>query len=447
MEHERQRHPARRRRRRRPGPQTRTDTANFGFRVRSGVSVDLRTQTEYGTLRSYMDVGAQWSAAVAGSTADNNAAVADTLWVDRGFIQFAGFTAGRIRSYFDINSFAPYGYSNVRMSGDTGALGIYGIAYTAQFGNGITASISFEDNGQASGGRGHFDLNMAMGDRARHDRVRQQRPAGSGRRRCSAHRPGLGLCAGVGALHDASAGYYGGANSTLNGHPSDAWGFAVSGGFTLNDILGFKGDTFGMQACFSEGAAGYCTRATGAWQMYSSGNNAGFGWVSDGVYDNAGLAAGGSNVELTTVWGINGYMQHLWSPRWRTSLYGGYVEVDYNGTATNLINQHLPTPPLGGTVRCGRARRRRTAARRGRPAMPARRTSAGGSSARGRSGTRIPISTSALMCCGRTSTRRTRARTSLWRQRRASGRPLRHRRPGHRQRDVPHPAELPALIV
>src|SRR5215468_8303713 len=106
------------------GRQTRTDTANFGFRVRSAISVDLRTQTEYGTLRSYMDVGAQWSAANAGSTAD-------TLWVDRGFIQFAGFTVGRIRSYFDINSFAPYGYSNTRMSGDTGALGIYGIAYTA----------------------------------------------------------------------------------------------------------------------------------------------------------------------------------------------------------------------------------------------------------------------------------------------------------------------------
>src|SRR5947209_18184307 len=92
------------------GRETRTDTANFGFRVRSGVSVDLRTQTEYGTLRSYMDIGAQWSTG-ASSTAGNNSATAvstatgalnggaDTLWVDRGFIQFAGFTAGRIRSY------------------------------------------------------------------------------------------------------------------------------------------------------------------------------------------------------------------------------------------------------------------------------------------------------------------------------------------------------------
>jgi hypothetical protein len=330
------------------GRETRTDTANFGFRVRSAISVDLRTQTEYGTLRSYMDVGAQWSAATAGSTADNNAAVADTLWVDRGFIQFAGFTAGRIRSYFDINSFAPYGYSNVRMSGDTGALGIYGIAYTAQLGNGITASISFEDNGQASGGRGHLTSNMnfapewALGTTS-FDNKGQQAPDVVGALRID---QAWGYAQVSAALHDASGGYYsvptlgcGAApvNCQTTGHPSDEFGFAVSGGFTLNDIFGFKGDTFGMQAAYSEGAAGYVTRATGAWQMYGSGNSAGFGWVTDGLYAGSAVAGTGSNVELTTVWGINGYAQHLWSPRWRTSVYGGYVEVDYDSNAKAIV--------------------------------------------------------------------------------------------------------------
>jgi hypothetical protein len=78
---------------------------------------------------------------------------------------------------------------------------------------------------------------------------------------------------------------------------------------------------------------------------YSSGNNAGFGWVTDSVYDT------GTDVELTTVWGINGFAQHLWSPKWRTSVYGGYIEVDYNGAATNIINSHLPG--TAGTVVCG----------------------------------------------------------------------------------------------
>jgi hypothetical protein len=341
------------------GRETRTDTSNFGFRVRSGVSVDLRTQTEYGTLRSYMDIGAQWSTG-ASNTAGNNSATAvstvsgalnggaDTLWVDRGFIQFAGFTAGRIRSYFDINSFAPYGYSNTRFSGDTGALGIYGLAYTAQFGNGVTATISFEDNGQASGGRGHFDWNLSqtaagLGSLS-FDNKGQQAPDVVGALRID---QAWGYAQVSAALHDSSGGYYGATNVQGNGHPSDKYGFAVTGGFTLNDVLGFKGDQFGMQAAYSEGASGYVTRATGTWQQYSAGNNAGFGWLADGVYSSAGGVL--SNVELTTVWGINGFFQHIWNPKWRTSLYGGYIEVDYNANAKALICA-APAAPAGFTA-------------------------------------------------------------------------------------------------
>src|SRR5215475_157286 len=128
------------------GQQTRTDTSDLNYRTRSALSVDLRTQTEYGTLRSYLEVGAEY-------TTSSTPTTANAVFFDRGFIQFAGFTAGRIRSYFDINSLAPYTYSNNRVNGDTGASGIYGIAYTAQFGNGVTASLSFEDGG--SGGNGN----------------------------------------------------------------------------------------------------------------------------------------------------------------------------------------------------------------------------------------------------------------------------------------------------
>src|SRR3979411_98564 len=139
---------------------TRTDTNEPAFRTRAALRIDLRTQTEYGTLRSYLEVGAQ-------QTTPTDAT--EAVFFDRGFIQFAGFTAGRIRSYFDINSFAPYSYANSRVSGDTGASGIYGIAYTAQFGNGVTASLSFEDGGAPSPGnstgqnssRGRFVSHLA----------------------------------------------------------------------------------------------------------------------------------------------------------------------------------------------------------------------------------------------------------------------------------------------
>src|SRR5437660_2287852 len=66
------------------GRQDRIDTSNWGFRARQSVSVDLRTQTEYGTLRSYLEIGAQWTTS-ATSTAGTGAAVVDAVFVDRGF--------------------------------------------------------------------------------------------------------------------------------------------------------------------------------------------------------------------------------------------------------------------------------------------------------------------------------------------------------------------------
>ena len=327
------------------GHQTRTDTSNLAMRVRASVSVDLRTQTEYGTLRSYLEIGQQL-------TTDASAA-ADAPFFDRGFIQFAGFTAGKIRSYFDINSFAPYSYSNSRISGDTGAAGIYGIAYTAQFGNGVTASLSLEDGGSggngnsigSTGSRGFLRQNLsttafsAGGDTLTYDNRGWTFPDVVGALRID---QAWGYAQVAAALHDASGGYYTstgiagvgndcGTNAlcVTNGHPGDKVGWAITGGFTLNDVLGLKGDQFGMQAAYSQGAAGYVTRATAPWEMFSSGQAA-LGFVNDGVF------VTGSGVELTTVWGINGFFQHFWNPKWRTSLWGGYVQTDFDGTAQSM---------------------------------------------------------------------------------------------------------------
>ncbi|HLH88962.1 MAG TPA: porin [Xanthobacteraceae bacterium] len=319
----------------------RTDTSQLSMRTRAGLSVDLRTQTEYGTLRSYFEGGFQASANN-GSAPSN-----DVVYFDRGFIQFAGLTAGRIRSYFDINSMAPYSYLNTRVSGDTGALGLWGIAYTAQFGNGFSATLSFEDGGSSSQGnsqgqsssRGHLVNNMSMASQwglgtESFDNEGWKFPDVVGSLRVD---QAWGYAQIAAAVHDASAGYYQTGGTTLttgiqgNGHPGDAHGWAVTGGFTLNDVLGMKGDQFGMQAVYTVGAAGYATRALGAWEVYGAGNNVGVGWVSDGIFTT------GSGIELTSVWGVNGFYQHFWNPKWRTSIHGGYEEVDYGGTATSMI--------------------------------------------------------------------------------------------------------------
>ena len=63
----------------------------------------------------------------------------------------------------------------------------------------------------------------------------------------------------------------------------------------------------------------------------------------------AGNAAAGTlatGVELTTAWNVNAAYEHFWwNPRWRTSLYGGYMKVEYGGTATNLMCTGTTLPP------------------------------------------------------------------------------------------------------
>ena len=334
------------------GRQDRVDTSNFTLRNRNDISFDMRSQTEYGTLRSYIDIGSQiqHSGGNGGATPVGNAI--STVYVTRAFLQFAGFTAGRMRSFFDMYFQGAYALASQRMNGDTSPNGINGIAYTWQFGGGLSASFSLEDGGFGTGGRGRSTTNVfgAGGvagvpafstavanivdvkgqqffDPILNIRLDQA----------------WGFVGVSGVLHDASGGYYG--NLTTTGHPSDVFGWAAAASFTLTSPFGLQGDTLGAMAVYSRGAIGYATTNASANVFYGSGNSVGLGWGGDGIYTNGG------NVELTDAWSFNGAYEHRWDPKWRTSIYGGLVGVIYSGAEKNIICNSAggPASPLGFT--------------------------------------------------------------------------------------------------
>src|SRR5882724_3219645 len=118
------------------GRNNRIDTADVQWRSRFVTSFDIRTQTEYGTLRAYTRAGFQWT---------TNEDGIGTYYVERTFIQFAGFTVGRSQSYFDFYANAMYYTGYIGGPSSTGAAGMNVMAYTATFGNGFTATLSLED--------------------------------------------------------------------------------------------------------------------------------------------------------------------------------------------------------------------------------------------------------------------------------------------------------------
>ena len=97
----------------------------------------------------------------------------------------------------------------------------------------------------------------------------------------------------------------------------------------------------GAAAGRTQGALRYVFQTSQpSWLINDSGNSAGFGPMTDAVYNGViggtGLAAA-TSLELTTAWNVNAAYEHFWSPRWRTSLYGGYAQVSYSGTAKSIL--------------------------------------------------------------------------------------------------------------
>ena len=133
------------------------------------------------------------------------------------------------------------------------------------------------------------------------------------------------------ALHEVGGAYYGTPNNVNNGHPADRHGWAVSAGGKLN-LAG--GDIVGINVCYTEGALGYCTRQ-GTGQLYNASTSVAAGWIGDGVFTT------GTEIELTRAWSVQAAYEHIWSPRWKTSVFGGYAKVDYNDTATGILNSAL----------------------------------------------------------------------------------------------------------
>ena len=111
-------------------------TNNSWWRVRGYITADARNQTEYGTVRGYIAVGI--------STDDLGAGEQQSFNANRAFIQWAGFTFGRAASFYDFYAGAAVSYFGFYPQSDTGDGGKDVLAYTAQFGNGLSASIAAE---------------------------------------------------------------------------------------------------------------------------------------------------------------------------------------------------------------------------------------------------------------------------------------------------------------
>jgi hypothetical protein len=122
-------------------------TNYYYTRARMDLTVDTRTATEYGVVRTYADMIFSYDTSqVTGSAPSAFSAGNPSLGLYHAFIQFAGFTMGRTVSIFDApwQSY-PAGGPDSIPGGSNHVTGVNQFAYTADFGQGITGSVSIED--------------------------------------------------------------------------------------------------------------------------------------------------------------------------------------------------------------------------------------------------------------------------------------------------------------
>jgi len=237
------------------------------------------------------------------------------------------------------------GYLGFAPNSDTGDGGWEVLAYTAQLGNGFSASLSLEarrttqligaigtgitGGGSINGGAG-FGTAPGYGGWKAPDIVANLRVDQA-----------WGSAAIAGALHEVNAPYYINSATLINpeasGHPDDEWGWAVMAGLRLNTPFIGQGDYLQLQAIYTHGAVRYLMQNPNSNWWYQDGQAAAFGVLSDGVYGGSVPLGNATSIQLTTAWGINASYEHFWNPRWRTSLYGGYADVSYNGLANAIL--------------------------------------------------------------------------------------------------------------
>jgi hypothetical protein len=352
----------------------------FAARSRMALTVDTRTATEYGVVRTFAQADFQFttfnSSSLNPSSFITNAVgngISGLLGnvgegyvaVEFVFLQFAGFTFGKSASAYATPWHGyPGNNSSFLLGGHTTVTGINNIQYTAQFGNGVSGTIGLEDsvpferanianlaNGlSAVGGVG---VGAYGGDHVPDiaGNIRVDQAWGLWQLSAASHVVNA-------SYNSLSPGIVGGFvvpnnGSELSGHPTDKWGWAVMTALQIKNIPFGAGDDIKMDASYSKGMTKQVIATDSgspSFAMFGGGSrlfvgnggallpsfgSVGFGTTTDAVYLPV-FAGGTGDLKLTTAYGFRGAYNHNWDPYWSSSLFGSWSAVRYSGSEFDL---------------------------------------------------------------------------------------------------------------
>src|ERR1700682_4658743 len=312
-------------------------------RARLALTVDTRTATEYGVVRTFgqgdftFDTlgSSSFNPTVLNTTLGNNIPLntpgSGTVVVENLFIQFAGFTFGKSSSAY---STPWHGYlggqnSSYLLGGNDTVTGVNNIQYTAQFGNGVSGTIGLDDP-TVYNRTSVYNLNVGLSALGIANNayagvhapdvvgnIRVDQAWGLFQISAAAHEVnGSYNILGGSAIPAGLAGFSAGATvpsnlSEISGHPETKWGGSVMAALQIKNIPTGPGDDVKFDATYAKGDTKSVISSSApspVFAMFSgSGNGAyqsvGFGATTDAVYLPI-ISGGTGDLQLTPAYGF-----------------------------------------------------------------------------------------------------------------------------------------------
>jgi hypothetical protein len=331
----------------------------YGFSALGRLEMDARTATAWGTLRTLIRVDSYYGSSTLASTGSFTAGAGGTALTNttantntiprisvipsKAFIQFAGLTAGYSQSMFDFYADA-YNFEGLKGSNSTSAL----FAYTSTFGQGFSATLSFEDGasrraavGNTITAAGNNINGVAVAANPAGGRIpeivaniRWDQPWGAVQLSGAAHQLDT-------SLYSATANTVPPTTAAFPIRTSDSYGFAGQIGLMYNLDSIAPGDKLWLQATYEKGAASYVEGTNTSFingapsgnRFPGTNNNFPSGFIIGQHNDCVWATTGGC--ERTQAFAVLAALKHYWTPTISSSAYGSYLQISNTQNALN----------------------------------------------------------------------------------------------------------------
>jgi Porin subfamily len=295
-----------------------------GYRARAQLNLDARTQTAYGTLRTFFRFEHTRNGGNYGAAGQLFNTQAVTLDLNKAFIQWAGITAGRATSFFDF-------YANTLNFGRLAGSDTYGsdpvvLAYTATFGSGFSATLSLEDPTARRQRSAIFANEIAFAGQRMPDIIANLRVDQA-----------WGSAQLSGGIHQLNAtNRVPAAVNPAQPYVDTEYGYGIQGGVKINLPMIAAGDQLWLQAAYAEGANNFVHGGVGIPNLGGVNITGGDAYID-----------GFGNVKKAKSFGVTAAFLHYWTPQVRQSLFGSYARVDYASAVETPVNALTGARPAG----------------------------------------------------------------------------------------------------